>query len=568
MSFSSGALRGASGDDRDDEADDATLVSRRRFLQGTGAAGVVASAPWLWPGAASAAVASTGPTVLKQALIAGAPPPEQLHLQFGEDAASQMSASWATPVRVNRPRLRLGKPGHGYGTEIDAIERVYTEALTGQTVSTYHARMDGLEADSDYIYQVHQRGADPLAGQFRTGPDGRSRKFRFTSFGDQSVPMPIGLGLGPWSPNAGFVVDAVEAANPLFHLLNGDLCYANVSDAPVETWQSFFNNNMRSARNRPWMPCPGNHENEVGNGPQGYLPYQTRFDLPGNGGDPAFAGNWYAFTVGAIRIVSINNDDVCLQDGAFSTYRRDHIPGYAAEGLNPYIRGYSGGAQKQWLEQILHDAREDAGIDWIVVCMHQVAMSSAHFNGADLGIRQEWLPLFDRYGVDLVVAGHEHHFERTFPVKGVVPGSSVLTPATRGTDAASIDTTAGCCHMIIGGGGHSGFTPPSAFDTPHDGVLIAGVGPGSPQAQHPTIVVTEPAAWSAYRDVTTPYGFATFDVDPAAANGMTTITVTHYGAQKGSSVYAPVDTCVLRRPSRRLAGGSDRGLAAAARGAR
>jgi hypothetical protein len=99
-------------------------------------------------------------------------------------------------------------------------------------------------------------------------------------------------------------------------------------------------------------------------------------------------------------------------------------------------------------------------------------------------------------------------------------------------------------------------------------VLIAGVGPGSPQAQHPTIVVTEPAAWSAYRDVTTPYGFATFDVDPAAANGMTTITVTHYGAQKGSSVYAPVDTCVLRRPSRRLAGGSDRGLAAAARGAR
>src|SRR5216683_4019881 len=109
-------------DDRDEETDDATKVSRRRFLQGTGAAGVVAAAPWLWPGAASAAGASTGPTLLKQAAVAGAPPPEQLHLQFGADAASQMSASWATPVRVNRPRLRLGKPGHGHGTEIDAIE--------------------------------------------------------------------------------------------------------------------------------------------------------------------------------------------------------------------------------------------------------------------------------------------------------------------------------------------------------------------------------------------------------------------------------------------------------------
>ncbi len=56
-------------------------------------------------------------------------------------------------------------------------------------------------------------------------------------------------------------------------------------------------------------------------------------------------------------------------------------------------------------------------------------MSTAHFNGADLGIRQQWLPLFDAYGVDLVLAGHEHHYERTVPVRGVLPGSELLTPA-------------------------------------------------------------------------------------------------------------------------------------------
>ena len=528
-----------------DVRDDENPVTRRRFLQGMGVAGLVATTPWLQP---TPAGARSAPSLLKQPPVAGAPRPEQLHLTFGADAAREMSASWATPVRVSRPQLWLGRPGDGLGTAIDAEERVYTEALTGQTVYTYHARMRGLEPDTGFAYQVQHQGADPLAGTFRTGPEGRSKGFRFTSFGDQSVPMPIGLGLGPWSPNAGFVVDAVEAAGPLFHLLNGDLCYANVSESPVETWQSFFNNNMRSARNRPWMPAAGNHENEVANGPQGYLSYQTRFDLPDAGAPAPFAGNWYAFTVGAIRVISINNDDVCLQDGAFSAYRRDHVPGYTANGDNPYIHGYSGGAQKSWLEATLAQARDDPRIDWIVVCMHQVAMSSAHFNGADIGIRQEWMPLFDRYGVDLVVAGHEHHFERTFPVKGVVPGSSLLTPATQGADPTTIDTTAGTVHMIIGGGGHSGFTPPSAFDTPHDGVLIVGVGPGGPQSQHHTITVTEPAAWSAYRDVTTPYGFATFDVDPQAGRGMTTITVTHYGAQKGSSVYAPVDTFVLQRP--------------------
>jgi hypothetical protein len=36
----------------------------------------------------------------------------------------------------------------------------------------------------------------------------------------------------------------------------------------------------------------------------------------------------------------------------------------------------------------------------------------------DLGIRQEWLPLFDKYGVDLVVCGHEHHYERSHPIRG------------------------------------------------------------------------------------------------------------------------------------------------------
>ena len=192
---------------------------------------------------------------------------------------------------------------------------------------------------------------------------------------------------------------------------------------------------------------------------------------------------------------------MCLQDGGFSAYRRDHVPSYQADGDDPYIRGYSHGLQRAWLEAELAAARREPGIDWIVVCMHQVAMSSAHFNGADLGIRQQILPLFDRYGVDLVVAGHEHHFERTFPVRGILPGSTLLTPAPQGSNPAEIDTRDGYVHMIIGGGGHSTPTPLSDFDLPHDGVLIVEVGPGNPQSQHASITTTEPAPWSAYRDL-------------------------------------------------------------------
>lgn len=81
---------------------------------------------------------------------------------------------------------------------------------------TYHAALRHLGPDSQYQYQLLHACAEPIGGRFRTGPLGRPKPFRFTSFGDQSVPLAIGMGLGPRRPNAGFIVDAVDAADPPF----------------------------------------------------------------------------------------------------------------------------------------------------------------------------------------------------------------------------------------------------------------------------------------------------------------------------------------------------------------
>jgi len=492
---------------------------------------------------------------------AGAPAPEQVHVQFGADASTQVSVSWAAPAPVARPRLRIGLPTRPgtpprtpAGCQVEAAELVYTDALTGETVFTYHASASGLEPGSQYIYEVLHDGSPPVAGTFSTAPRGRSAPFRFTSFGDHSIPAPVGLGGGPHSPNARYVVDAVDRLDPLFHLLNGDLCYANASDAPVATWASYFGNITRSARHRPWMPAPGNHENEAANGPHGYLAYQTRFSLPGNG-TPAYRGLWYAFTAGPVRVVALNNDDVCLQDGGFSGLRRDGVRGYLADGVDPYIRGYSGGVQLQWLERELAAARRDDEIDWIVVVMHQPAMSSAHFNGADLGVRQNWLPVFDAYEVDLVLTGHEHHYERSHPVRGVVAGNSLLTPAPVAVPAgrraaAEIDTRHGTVHLTIGGGGHPYSVPARRLHDAREGIVIAGVEPGSPLVQRRSVIETEPALWSAHREPRAPYGFASFDVAPAEPGGMTSITATYWGAAAGSADYRMRDMVVLRKPQR------------------
>src|SRR5260370_14790892 len=232
--------------------------------------------------------------------------------------------------------------------------------------------------------------------------------------------------------------------------------------------------------------------------------------------------------------MSINNDDVCRKDGAFRASRRDHVPGYQANGDNAEISGYSGGLQRAWLEAELAAARREESIDWIVVCMHQVAMSSAHFNGADLGIRQKFMPLFDAYGVDLVVAGHEHHFERSFPVRGVLPGSSLLTPApvhtARRRDPAEFDTRYGTLHLTIGGGGHPYRTPARRLHSGHEGIVIAGAGPGSPLVQHRSVIEAEPAVWSAYRETKAAVGFASVDVAPGEPDCTTSITITHLAA--------------------------------------
>ncbi len=281
---------------------------------------------------------------------------------------------------------------------------------------------------------------------------------------------------------------------PLFHLFNGDLCYANLAEDRVRTWWDFWTNNSRSARNRPWMPSPGNHENELGNGPIGYRAYQTYFSVPEAAGQTDVTrGLWYAFTAGSVRVISLANDDVTYQDGGGS-----------------YVRGYSAGAQKAWLEQELAATRRDRGIDWIVVCMHQVAISTVDkLNGADLGIRQEWVPLFDKYSVDLVVCGHEHHYERSHPIRGQEPNAT-LTPIPAGTATDVVDTSMGTVHMVIGCGGTSLPSNQLFFNPPQCRVITSVGAPDPATGRRPPIYVKEQASWSAARNATQAYGFAAF----------------------------------------------------------
>jgi hypothetical protein len=519
-------------------------LSRRKLLAAAGIGGVAVAAASL----IGTECAEATPLSSQSFDPVATPPVTGLHLQFGADASSEVVASWHTLQRVHNPRVVLGQLDGKLEQTVDAKPTSYTDAKSGQVVYAYHAKLGRLQADFAYLYGAMHDGAEPEFGTFRTSPRGRAR-FTFTSFGDQGTPTlgkkyePPG---GMTMPNPPFVNDnlgspaaadttlGVERLQPLFHLFNGDLCYANIAEDRVRTWWDFWQNNSRSARKRPWMPSAGNHENELGNGPIGYQAYQTYFSLPKSAGQTDVTrGLWYSFTAGSVRVISIANDDVTYQDGG-----------------NSYVRGYSLGAQKVWLEKELAAARGDRDVDWIVVCMHQVAISTAMANGADLGIREEWVPLFDKYGVDLVVCGHEHHYERSHPIRGRETNAT-LTPIVAATATDVIDTTLGTVHMVIGGGGTSAPTNQLFFSPPQCRVITA-VGESDPATgRRPSVYVKEQANWSAVRNAAHSYGFAAFTVDPGAnRGGTTTIQVTYYDVIGPDGQLAPFETFTLRRPRR------------------
>jgi hypothetical protein len=527
--------------------------------------------------------------------------PEQIHLTWGDDPTRSLVVSWTSPGQAVRPRVRIGQ------RVITAQERTFTAVPGGAVSWTYHARVDGLRPGATYGYAVtadnDANAADPFSATFSTAPAGRAA-FRFTSFGDLALP---GRSWSGSSGQAAYAVSAVETFQPLFHLLNGGLGSLGESGgaergsaepggaepgntgtgntgtgATARAGRDFGQHVQASAANRPWLPVPGGHQHGPGAADDGLASYLTRYTLPSNGVD-GFQGRWYAFRVGTALFVCLSGDDVAYSAaGAASAPVPAPLAGEppAAGGVFRSGRGYSDGAQTRWLESTLAAARADASIDWVVVQLHQCACHCApDGTGSDLGVRREWLPLFDAYEVDLVLSGHADGYERSFPVRGFESnaGRDAATGQVTDTrrprpvttvDGGVFDTSQGSVHLIVGcGAAGAGGAGREAAAAPPLAAVFTRPAPLVPDPRapggwaRPAPDAVEEATWSARRDASTGYGIAVFDIDPGTeAGGQTSITVHCYhaagpeasGAYPGGSGpaddYALFDTFTLVRP--------------------
>jgi 3',5'-cyclic AMP phosphodiesterase CpdA len=81
-------------------------------------------------------------------------------------------------------------------------------------------------------------------------------------------------------------------------------------------------------------------------------------------------------------------------------------------GLDSTLRDHAD--QHAWLEHTLASATER----WRIVAVHHPPYS-AGYQGSSATVRRRWAPLFARYGVQLVLSGHDHDYQRSVPIRGV-----------------------------------------------------------------------------------------------------------------------------------------------------
>ncbi|MDQ0993229.1 metallophosphoesterase family protein [Streptomyces sp. V3I7] len=373
------------------------------------------------------------------------------HLAFGADPKTQMRISWQVPAVVRRPYVRIGLRPDDLGRRVPAeVRDLHTPGAPGirPAVEQYyvHAALDRLHPGTTYYYGVGHDGRDPAAPEnrsaiasFRTAPASPER-FVFTAFGDQGV-----------SRAAAANDHVLLGQKPAFHLHAGDICYADTgghgerSDVyDPRTWDRFLRQNEPVARSVPWMVTTGNHDMEAWYSPDGYGGQLARFSLPGNGFDPHGTPGAYSFRYGNVGFVALDANDVSYEI--------------------PANLGRSGGRQTRWLDRTLRELRAAKGVDFVVVFFHHCAYSTSQ-HASDGGVRAEWLPLFEKHQVDLVINGHNHVYERTDAVRGGAVGRPV--PIGASTDP----TRDGIVYVTAGGGGRELYSFASGVKDSYEGHL-------------------------------------------------------------------------------------------------
>ncbi|MUT66915.1 metallophosphoesterase family protein [Paenibacillus sp. NEAU-GSW1] len=240
----------------------------------------------------------------------------------------------------------------------------------GSIRGVHRAEATGLKPGTEYTYRVGdgKEGGWSKAATFRTASAlSANEAVTFINVTDSQGTTRHDFKLWGNTLNKAFQLFPDAA----FIVHNGDLTEDPIRE---ESWTAFFEQPQKWLTSVPLMPVTGNHDEVDGDSSI----FSSHFNVPANGAEGSNEGTTYSFDYGNVHFVMLNTES--------------------------NIKG-----QTEWLRQNL--SRSDK--QWTIVSIHRGAYGGNMYKKI-----KEWVKIFDEYGVDLVLQGHNHEYSRSFPLRG------------------------------------------------------------------------------------------------------------------------------------------------------
>jgi hypothetical protein len=332
--------------------------------------------------------------------------------------APYMQQMSSTDVRIVWRTVERTEPSIRVGTTLDALAvLVPSEAIVVRRVARdrrdleaadasprplhtgprgtrqFEAKVSDLKPDTRYYYAIYD-GETRLTPEdesyhFQTSPPpGVERPAHFWVVGDS------GTGDKKQSNVHKAMLRHVEdAKRPLDFVLHmGDMAYENGTDEQFQ--KKYFDVYEDTLRNTVVWPAMGNHEGRTANGANGVGPYFDAYVCPTNGeagGVGSGTEAYYSFDYGSIHFVVLDSFDVD-RNGQ--------------------------GAMARWLR----DDLEQVKADWLVAYWHHPPYTKGSQDSdaakESIEMREQILPILESHGVDVVLTGHSHIYERSMLMDG------------------------------------------------------------------------------------------------------------------------------------------------------
>lgn len=324
-----------------------------------------------------------------------APPPRLTrgpYLQLG--TTSNMVVRWRSDRAVDS-RVWFGLAEDALVWEITDVVQVTEHIVT----------LTNLAPGTKYFYEVGAIATNLLnatSGWFYTAPAG-PKPVRIWAIGDSGTAnQPSYAGQQVQVRDAYYRYTADRRTD--VWLMLGDNAYLSGTDQQYQ--DTVFNIYPVSLRTTPLWPTIGNHDVTVGGGNYAYLNVFT-FPTQGEaGGVPSGSRHYYAFDYANIHFVCLDSED------------SDHSP------FGPMLT---------WLDQDLAANTNE----WTIVFWHSPPYTFGTHNsdsifdtgGHMVQMRENAVPILDSYGVDLVLCGHSHSYERSYLIDGHYDFANTFAPS-------------------------------------------------------------------------------------------------------------------------------------------